>query len=96
MVTAVKERVIYADDFDEMEEFALRSDLSWRAQKEAREMLTFARGTAGVFGERGSGKDLFGYSRAWLFKYFFNRPILIDSPPRKAFGSEYEPGFPLR
>lgn len=85
MVTTTLEP-IYADDLDEMEEFPLRDGLPWRARREADEMLTFARGTMGIFGDRGSGKDLFGYSRAWLFKYFFNRPILIDSPPRRAFG----------
>ncbi len=76
----------YVDDVDGMEDFPLREGLSWRRRKEAEIYRTFARGTMGVFGDRGSGKDLFAVSTAWLNKYYFGRRVLLDFLPKKAFG----------
>ena len=40
----------------------------------------------GVFGERGSGKDLFGVAISYLMKYYFGRRVLLDFLPKAAFG----------
>jgi len=76
----------YVDDLDGMDDFPLRPGLPWRRRKEAELLRTIARGTMGVFGERGSGKDLFGMSTAYCMKYYFGRPVLLDTLPKRAFG----------
>lgn len=87
MVTTVKDNQIqFAEELDEMEDFPLRSGLDWRSKKEAEFLRTIARGVMLVTGQPGSGKDLFGISVSSLNKYYFNRRILLDFTPRKAFG----------
>ena len=76
----------YTDDIDGMDDFPLRPGLHWKRRKESETLRTIGRGTMGVFGERGSGKDLFGMSVAYLNKYYFGRRILLDSLPKRAFG----------
>jgi len=80
------ETLRYVDDLDGMDDFPLREGLPWRRRKEADTLRMIARGTMGVFGERGSGKDLFGVSISYLMKYYFGRRILLDFLPKKAFG----------
>ena len=86
----VAERLKYADDIDDTGDFPLKLGLHWRAKKQAELYRVLARGTMLITGERGSGKDLFGSCTAFLNKYYFGRRILMDEPPKRAFG-EYTP-----
>lgn len=93
MVVAMEKpkRLVFADEHDGMDDFPLREGLRWRSRKQANEIYRpIARGTMLVTGERGSGKDLFAFSTAFLNKYYFGRRILFDTPPRQAFG-DYVP-----
>lgn len=77
---------IYAEEVDgEMDDFPLRKGLSWKARKEARELRTISRGVMLVYGDPGSGKDLFGISLCARQKYLFGRRILLDFLPCRAF-----------
>ena len=84
MSVAIEPR--YADDADEMQDFPLRDGLGWRARKEAKHLRTISRGVMFVGGEPGGGKDLFATSFCARQKYFFNRRILLDFLPKRAFG----------
>jgi len=86
MPTASAKKLRFVDDTDDMGDFPLRPGLNWRARKESEIYRTIARGTMLVSGERGSGKDLFAVSTAYMMKYYFNRPILLDFLPKRAFG----------
>ena len=78
----------FADDEDDaMCEFTLREGLSWYAKKLAEKLLTIARGVMLITGEPGGGKDLFAVSTSKIFKYCFNRPIILDFKPNRLFGS---------
>lgn len=83
----VEEQLMFADSSDSsMDDFQLREGLSWKAKKEAEFLYSIARGVMLVTGQPGSGKDLFGISLAAMNKYYFNRRILLDFLPRRAFG----------
>jgi len=88
MVVAEKpKRLIFADEHSEMNDWPLRAGLGWRSRKQANEIYRpIARGTMLVTGDRGSGKDLFAFSTAYLNKYYFGRRVLLDTPPKQAFG----------
>lgn len=66
--------------------FIPREGLSWYARKQVEMLETISRGFMLVTGEPGGGKDLFTVSTSKLFKYIFNRPIILDFKPNKAFG----------
>lgn len=76
----------FAEDRDTMQDWAWREHLPWRRRKEAQIYHSISRGTMGVFGPPGGGKDLFGVSTAWLNKYYFGRRILLDFLPKRPFG----------
>ena len=75
------------DDEDEMQDFPLRDGLSWYARRLAEKLLTIARGVMLISGEPGGGKDLFAISTSAIFKYCFNRPIILDFKPKRLFGN---------
>lgn len=75
----------YAEEVDMTADFPMREGLGWKARKELRELRTISRGVMLVYGDAGQGKDLFGISLCARFKYFFNRRILLDFLPYKAF-----------
>lgn len=78
----------YADDDNDGhgEGFTLREGLSWSARQLVEKLSTIARGVNLITGEPGGGKDLFAAATASMFKYFFNRPIILDFKPNRAFG----------
>lgn len=76
----------YADEIDEMLDFPLRLGVGWRARREAKQLRTISRGVMLVSGEPGSGKDLFATSFCARQKYLFDRRILLDFLPKRAFG----------
>lgn len=76
----------YADDLDELEDFPLRAGLSWRAKREAEFLYSVARGVMLVTGPPGSGKDLFGIGLSAMNKHYFDRRVLLDFIPKRAFG----------
>lgn len=82
----IAERLEYEEDIEELADFPIRPDLSYRERKEAEFLRTIARGVMLVTGPPGSGKDLFGTSLAWFNKYYFGRRILLDFIPKRAFG----------
>jgi len=84
MVIETKPR--YVDEINTMRDFPLRAGLSWKRRKEAALYLRIGRGTMGVFGPPGSGKDQWGISTAYLNKYYFGRKILLDFLPKTLFG----------
>lgn len=84
--TAGMKELRYADEFDDMGDWDVRGGLNWRGRKEAEMYRAISRGTMLVTGERGSGKDLFSTSTAYMNKYYFGRPILLDFLPKRAFG----------
>ena len=86
----IETKLRYADDTEDMGDFPLREGLSWRARKDAEIQRAMGRGTELIYGDRGGGKDLYAYAKAYLHKHYFNRPILFDEPPKKGFG-EYIP-----
>ena len=75
----------YADEVDGLGDFPIREGLHWKEKKEVRELLTISRGVMLVYGDPGGGKDLFGTSFCAREKYFFNRRILLDFLPTRAF-----------
>jgi len=83
----------YADDQDLLD-FAVRNNLTWREEREVRFLQTINRGTMMVSGAGGSGKDLFAVYLAALNKYYFSdlvdptkpRKVLLDFLPKRAFG----------
>ena len=78
----------FADDIeDEMTDFPMREDLTWYAKRLADKLLTIARGVMLISGEPGGGKDLFAISTAKIFKYCFNRPVILDFKPNRLFGN---------
>lgn len=80
------DKIRYPDDGDDdMRDFPLRSELSWRARRDAGVMRTMSRGTMLISGDRGSGKDLFGVSTDFMMNYYFDRPILLDFIPKRLF-----------
>jgi len=79
-------QTLYYADENTTEDFPLRPDLTWKERKEAELLYTIARGVTLITGPPGSGKDLFGVSLCALNKYYFNRRILLDFLPKKAFG----------
>ncbi len=81
------ETMKYADEIEGLEDFPLREGLSRKAKKEAEFLYSIARGVMLITGQPGSGKDLFGISLAALNKYYFDRRILLDFIPRRAFGN---------
>lgn len=93
----VTEQLRYADDV-ELLDFPVRENLTWKEKKQAELLKTINRGVMLVTGEAGSGKDLFGHALAAKNKYYFSdlvdpskpRKVLLDVPPKKAFG-EYIP-----
>jgi len=80
-------RFVEDDDTAEMEDFQIREGLSWSVQKQVEMLRTIARGVMLITGEPGGGKDLFAVSTAALFKYLFNRKIILDFLPKRAFGA---------
>ena len=86
MSTQVADKLKFADDTDDMQDFPLREGLSWRLRRDAEIIRSIGRGTMLIHGDRGSGKDLFGIAVDYMNKYYFNRPILLDFLPKKAFG----------
>jgi len=86
MVVAEVPKLRYAEEIDELEDFPLRQGLSWKAHKEAEFLYSIARGVMLVTGQPGSGKDLFGIGVSAMNKYFFNRRVLLDFIPKRAFG----------
>lgn len=80
------DKLRYIDDEEELEDFPLREGLSWKARKEAEFLYSIARGVMLVTGQPGSGKDLFGIGLSAMNKHYFNRRILLDFIPRRAFG----------
>ena len=89
MSTQVADKLRFADDADDMDDFPLREGLSWRARRDADVLRQISRGTMFIGGDRGSGKDLFGIAVDYMNKYYFGRPILVDFLPKRAFG-EYK------
>jgi len=77
----------FADDDEEMADFKIREGLSWYAMKQVELLRTIARGFMLITGEPGGGKDLFAVSTASIFKYCFERRIILDFKPKKAFGA---------
>lgn len=90
MSIAEAPELLYAEDEDELDDFPLREGLNWRQRKEANQLRTLSRGVMLVTGDPGGGKDLFGVSLCARHKYLFNRRILLDFPPKRAFG-KYTP-----
>lgn len=88
MAVSVVERqeLKFADENDDMGGFPLRPGLSWRDSKQAEMYRAISIGTMLIYGERRSGKDMFGISTAYLNKYYFGRPILLDFLPKQSFG----------
>jgi len=86
MTVRVENKLKFADDADDMQDFPLREGLSWRMRRDAEVLRSIGRGTEIIFGDRGSGKDLYGSSTDYMHKYYFNRPIFLDFMPKKAFG----------
>ena len=86
MTVQVEKKLKFADDADDMGDFPLREGLSWRARRDAEVLRSIGRGTMFVGGDRGSGKDLFGSVVDYMNKYYFDRPVLLDFLPKKAFG----------
>jgi len=78
--------LIFADEQESFDDFPLREGLTWRERKEAETLYSIARGVMLVTGQPGSGKDLFGVSLSAMNKYYFNRRILLDFAPYRAFG----------
>lgn len=82
----------FADDYmgeDSRGVFTPREGLGWYARKQVEILETIARGFMFIGGEVGGGKDTFGVSTGALMKYVFDRPILLDFMPNRAFG-EYK------
>ena len=73
------------DDANEMGDFDIKEGLPWKVEKQIELMKTFARGFMLITGEPGGGKDLFAVSTAAIFKYYFNRRVILDFQPKKAF-----------
>ena len=92
MTVAVKEKpkLQFADDADNMKDWQVREGLGWRLRRDAEIMRTISRGTMLVHGDRGSGKDLFAVSVAYMNKFYFGRPVLLDFMPKRTFG-KYTP-----
>jgi len=86
MNIATQDKLRYADGEDEMRDWEVRPGLTWRQKRDAEVLRSMSRGTMLVYGDWGSGKDLFGNSVAYMNKYYFNRPVLLDTPPRNSFG----------
>jgi len=84
-ITRLKEPPYIDDEDDGMGDFALREDLPWKVRREARELRTISRGVMLVSGEPGSGKDLFSISFCARQRYLFNRKILLDFAPKRAW-----------
>jgi hypothetical protein len=84
-ITRIKEPPYIDDEDDGMGDFALREDLHWKVKREARELRTISRGVMLISGEPGSGKDLFGISFCARQRYLFNRKILLDFTPKRAW-----------
>lgn len=85
----IKPGLRFADDEDGDDtrgRFVPREGLSWYARKQVELLETIARGFMLISGEPGSGKDLFGVSTCSLYKYIFDRKVLLDFLPNKAFG----------
>jgi len=84
-----KQHLRFADDeySEEMSDFDVREDLSWSAERQVEKLRTIARGFMLITGEPGGGKDLFAISISALFKYLFNRRIILDFLPNKIFGN---------
>lgn len=78
----------YADDDNDGhgEGFSIRAGLSWSARQLVEKLNTIARGVMLISGEPGGGKDLFTISTSSIFKYAFNRPIIMDFKPNRLFG----------
>lgn len=82
----IQEPVLYIDDDREFDEFPIREGLTYKQRKEAEFLRTISKGVMLITGKAGSGKDLLGHSIAYMNKYYFGRRVLLDSPPKKAFG----------
>lgn len=76
----------YVDELEDLDDFPLRNGLSYKARREAEFLYTIARGVMLITGQPGSGKDLFGIGLSAMNKYYFNRKILLDFIPKRAFG----------
>jgi len=89
MAIDIKERLQFADDDDaeEMGDFQIRGGLPWAVEKQIEQLKTIARGYMLITGEPGGGKDLFAVSTAAIFKYYFNRRVILDFKPKRAFGA---------
>jgi len=85
MSVAIRE-LKYAEELEQLDDFPLREGLGYRARKGAEFLYSIARGVMLVTGKPGSGKDLFGVALAAMNKYYFDRRILLDFLPRRAFG----------
>jgi len=79
-------RFVDDDDAEEMGDFQIREVLSWVVEKQIEQLRTISRGFMQISGEPGGGKDMFGVSTSAIFKYYFNRPIILDFQPKEAFG----------
>lgn len=82
----------FADDYkgdDTRGIFIPREGLSWYARKQVEIFETINRGFMFIGGEPGGGKDTFGISTCAIQKYVYDRPILLDFMPNRAFG-EYK------
>lgn len=83
----------YADDV-ELLDFPVRENLTHKEKQQAELLRTINRGVMLVTGEAGSGKDLFAISLAARNKYYFSdlidpskpRKVMLDTPPKRAFG----------
>ena len=89
MVVNINERLRFIDDddTDEMSDFQIREGLSYAVEKQIELLKSIARGFMLITGDPGGGKDLFAVSTAAIFKYYFNRPVILDFLPKKAFGA---------
>lgn len=87
--TLERTRLEFADD-DKNEDgrgiFTPREGLGWYARKQVEILETISRGFMLIKGEVGGGKDLLGVSTSALMKYVFERPIILDFMPNRAFG----------
>ena len=75
----------YAEESGGLDDFPIRDGINWRERKTVRELLTISRGVKLVYGDPGSGKDLYGAAFCAMQKYYFNRRCLLDFLPCQAF-----------
>lgn len=76
----------FVEDDDDMMDFVIKGDVSYRVRKQLEELRAIARGVMMVNGKPGGGKDVFAVSTACVLKHFTDRPALLDFVPRRAFG----------